>query len=514
MTYQRKYQMFQLDQRDPEIHTALADIIKAHGLTHLQTTSGDVVKIRGVNKKSVAIDSPSAHYTRVEFPRIDSLGVLEGGNEVDEAIESLKTKVSGISISVSKSPVAGSDHGVATAVEEAAKRSGVLTEEGEKPHHAERAHALLSASSAHRWLNCPPSAVLADQQPAPADSPAAAQGTAAHELAEHKLRKHLKLRSTYPASDLIDEEMQELTDDYVTYVMEQYEEARQRSADAQIMVEQRLDFSDIVPDGFGTGDCIIISDGVMHVIDLKYGLGVLVDAEDNPQMKLYALGAMNLFGYLYDVSEVAMTIYQPRRANISTATITVEELQQWAAEVVQPTAALAAEGKGEFSAGEWCGFCPIRATCRARAEKNLELAKMEFAKPAELSESEIAEVLNQLPELKKWAGDVEKHASSMVIDHGKELPGFKVVAGRSVRKYSDVDAVAVAAQSAGYVDIYDRKLIGITAMEKLMGKPTFNEVLGELIVKPEGKPTLVPVSDRRPAIEVKTSASDDFGDAA
>lgn len=473
MSYEPKISMSGLDMDNPIDFSNIRDKIQSGELTHIQDRKGNVWRIFDrLNKKSVPLNHASDGPQRLPFAQVSSFGV-------------------------STTP----DHSVAT-------------EEGTKPHHSERAHALLSASSAHRWLHCPPSAVLADKQPAPADSPAAAQGTAAHELAEHKLRKILRQRSEYPASDLIDEDMQDHTDGYVTYVIDQYKAARARTPDAQILVEQRLDFSDVVPDGFGTGDAIIIDDKTIHVIDLKYGLGVLVDAEDNPQMKLYALGALNAYGYLFDVERVAMTIYQPRRANISTATMKVEDLHTWAAEVVQPRAALAADGEGEFAAGQWCTFCPIRNTCRARAEKNLELAKLEFAKPAELTDEEIAQVLTQLPELKSWASDVEKHASSMVIDHGKHLPGFKVVAGRSVRKYSDVGAVAQAAQSAGYEDIYDRKLIGITAMEKLMGKPTFTEVLGELIVKPEGKPTLVPVSDRRPAIEVQSSATDDFGDAA
>ena len=377
------------------------------------------------------------------------------------------------------------------------------------PPHNTRDHALLSASSAHRWLNCPPSAIQADKQPQPADTPAAAEGTAAHELAEHKLRQALGWESTLKPCSLVDDDMQDYTDDYVTFVLEEYKKSQARTPDAQILIEQRLDFSNVVPGGFGTGDAIIIDDTTIHIIDLKYGAGVLVDAEDNPQMKLYALGALNAYAALYDVDTVAMTIYQPRRDNISTWRTTVDDLHQWATETVAPTAKLADAGEGEYQAGNWCGFCPIRATCRARAEANLEIARYEFRRPAELTDTEVADVLNRLPEVKKWASDVEKYAAAAAVDHGKQFPGFKLVAGRSTRRYTDPEAVADAATRAGYPDVWERKLLGVTAMEKYLGKQRFAEVLGGLVVKPEGKPTLVPASDRRPAID-GYSAEKDF----
>lgn len=465
MTYRVVATIDDIDTTTDEAFDEIQQRITSTGATHVRDHKGHVWKMRNwINKKSIPLDhSKTDAATRLPFKQVESLGVEEPA----------------------------------------------LTDEGERPHHTERAHALLSASSSHRWLSCPPSAVLADKNPQPADSPAAAEGTAAHELAEHKLRKILRQRSEYPASDLIDEDMQDHVDGYVGYVIDQYKAARARTPDAQILIEQRLDFSDIVPGGFGTGDALIIDDTTLHIIDLKYGLGVLVDADNNPQMKLYALGALNMLGYLYDVEEVAMTIYQPRRDNISTWRCSVEDLHTWAAEVVAPTAALAAEGKGEFKAGEWCGFCPIKATCRARAEENLKLAQREFTPPPELTAAEIADVLTQLPGLKKWAADVEKYANTAAIDHGTRFPGFKLVAGRSVRKYTDQQAVAEAAQAAGYPDIYEKKLLGITAMEKYLGKQTFAEVLGSLVVKPEGKPTLVPESDRRPEV-AGHSATEDF----
>lgn len=368
-------------------------------------------------------------------------------------------------------------------------------------------HALLSASSAHRWLHCPPSAKLtAGVTEAPSE--AALQGTAAHTLAEHKLRRALKQQSKRPVSEYEDDELDAYTDDYVAYALEQYELAKQATPGTVIYIEQRLDFSHVVPGGFGTGDCLIVADGTLHVIDLKYGLGVLVEAEWNLQMMLYAIGALRLFDALYDIDEVALTIFQPRRENVSTWTISVAELNEWAEHALKPAAELAARGEGEFCAGAWCQFCKIASTCRARAEANLELAKYEFAAPAELSADEVAEVLAQIPELTKWATDVQDYALSQALA-GERYAEFKLVAGRSIRKYTDETAVAEAAKAAGYKDIYKQSLLTITAMEKLMGKKQFSEILGDLVVKPEGKPTLVPLSDKRPELQVD-SAADDF----
>lgn len=367
-------------------------------------------------------------------------------------------------------------------------------------------HALLSASSAHRWLHCPPSAKLtAGVTEAPSE--AALQGTAAHALAEHKLRRALKQQSKRPVSKYEDDEMNTHTDDYVAYVLEQYEQAKQTTPGAVIYIEQHLDFSNVVPGGFGTGDCLIVADGTLHVIDLKYGLGVLVEAEWNPQMMLYAIGALALFDALYDIEQVALTVFQPRRENVSTWTISVTELNKWAEQTLKPAAELAAKGEGEFYAGAWCQFCRIASTCQARAEANLELAKFEFAPPAELSADEVADVLAQIPGLTRWASDVQDYALSQALS-GERYEGFKLVAGRSIRKYTDETAVAEAAKAAGYRDIYKRSLLTITAMEKLMGKKQFSEILGDLVVKPEGKPTLVPVTDKRPELQVSTAADD------
>ena len=368
-------------------------------------------------------------------------------------------------------------------------------------------HALLSASGAHRWLNCTPSARLESREPKSTSS-AAEQGTAAHALAEHKLRRALKQRSKRPVSAWIDDEMETLTDDYVAFVQEHISPAREACGDPQVLIEQRLDFSHVVPGGFGTGDCLIIAEPKLQIIDLKYGQGVLVGAERNPQLMLYALGAIHTFGSLYDIKTVAVTIYQPRRGNVDTWETSVADLEQWAEAEVKPKAELAAAGEGEFCPGSWCQFCKIAPTCRARAEANLSLAKLEFAPPAELSDTEIADVLTRIPQLKTWAADVEAYALSKAVNQGVVFEGFKLVAGRSIRKYTSETDVAKAAEAAGYRDIWDRKLITLTAMERLMGKPAFNEILGDLVIKPAGKPTLVPASDKRPALDLVSAATD------
>lgn len=369
-------------------------------------------------------------------------------------------------------------------------------------------HALLSASGAHRWLSCPPSAALEAGLPE-SSSAAAEQGTVAHGLAEWKLRRALHDAPTIkPVSEWIDDEMDALTDDYVAFIQERLRDVHATCADPTVLIEQRLDFSHVVPGGFGTGDCVIIAEPTLQIIDLKYGQGVLVEAERNPQLMLYALGAVNAFGSLYDIDEVALTIYQPRRTNISTWRLSVTELEAWAAEVVKPTAEIAANGGGEFTSGEWCRFCKLNPTCRARADANLALAKHEFAPPAELDDGEIAAVLAQLPQLKAWAADVEAYALSLAVNQGKTWAGFKLVEGRSIRKYADEQAVAETAEAAG-IDVWDRKLKTITALEKQLGKKRFTTVFGDLVVKPAGKPTLVPESDKRPALEIQ-SATDEF----
>lgn len=360
-------------------------------------------------------------------------------------------------------------------------------------------HAFLSASSAHRWLECPPSAKACEGHEDRA-SPYAKQGTDCHELCAYLVEKSLGRDVQDPTENLdyYDQEMQDCAESYCEYVTEQIEEAKKRCPDPQVLIEQRLDFSRWVENGFGTGDCAIVSDDVLQIIDYKHGVGVLVSAEKNPQMMCYALGALELFDDLYDIEEIRMTIFQPRRENVSTYTMTKEELLTWAEKILKPTAVLAYEGKGEFKAGEHCQFCRIKAECRKRAEYNLELAKYDFEMPPTLEETEIAAILSRIDDLVSWAADLKEYALQQALS-GAHYEGFKVVEGRSKRKYSDDAAVASAAEKAGY-DPYEKKLLGITAMTALMGKKKFEEVLGAYITKPQGKPALVPESDKRPAI--------------
>ena len=368
-------------------------------------------------------------------------------------------------------------------------------------------HAVLSASGSHRWLNCTPSARL-ELEFENTGSEAAKEGTAAHALCEHKLKRALHMRSRRPVSDYDSDEMEECTDAYVDLVMEQYEAAKQVCEDPVILIEQRLDFSCYVPDGFGTGDCLIISDDRLHIIDFKYGMGVLVEAEDNPQMKLYALGALAVYDALYDIREVSMTIFQPRRENVSTWTVSVEDLKAWAENELKPRAKAAYDGEGEYLPGEWCTFCRAAVRCRVRAEEKLKLAQTEFRMPPLLTDAEIEEILAVLPDLTKWANEITAYALDAALNHGKEWNGFKVVEGRSVRKYRDEAAVAEAAKEAGYKDIYRQSLIPLTEMQRLMGKDKFEEILGGLITKAPGRPTLVPKSDKRPAMNVSNAINE------
>lgn len=316
------------------------------------------------------------------------------------------------------------------------------------------------------------------------------------------------MRSKRPVSSYDSDEMQEHTDAYVDFVLEQLDIAKQNCKDPLVLIEQHVDFSEYVPDGYGTADCVIVSDDKLHIIDFKYGMGVLVDATDNPQMKCYALGALAIYDSLYDIKEVSMSIFQPRRENVSTWTIPVDELKTWAEEVLKPKAEMAMNGEGEYCPGEWCTFCRAAVRCRARAEEKLKLAQEEFKLPPLLTDSEIEEVLTIIPDLTKWANEIMAYATESAVNHGKQWNGFKVVEGRSVRKYKDEIEVAKAAKEAGYKDIYRKSLITLTEMQKLMGKATFEKVLGDLIYKPPGKPTLVPNSDKRKAMNISDAKNE------
>ncbi len=359
-------------------------------------------------------------------------------------------------------------------------------------------HAILSASGSHRWLACTPSARL-EQEFNDTDSTASLEGTAAHSLAEHKLKKKLKMQSTRPNTIYDNDEMEMYTDDYSDYVVEQYTKAKRYDENAKVLIEQRLDFSCYVPEGFGTGDAVIVSKGKLHIIDLKYGLGVLVNAEKNPQMMLYALGALRKYEKEYEIKKVKLTIFQPRRENVTTWETTTAALKKWANKILRPKAEMAYRGTGKYEPGAHCQFCKAAIKCRARAEEKLKLAKEEFKKPPLITDNEIESVLAKIPDIKKWCDDIMEYALEKALN-GKKWEGFKIVAGRGTRKYLNEEAVVAALNKAGYYDIYKKSLLPITEMEKLMTKKTFSEVLGKLVCKTEGKPTLVSLDDKRPEL--------------
>jgi hypothetical protein len=367
-------------------------------------------------------------------------------------------------------------------------------------------HAILSASSSERWINCPPSARLCENYP-DKGSDFAAEGTDAHTLCEYRLKQALGLPAKDPIEDLgwYNEEMEECAAAYTAYVMELVEAAKQSGSTPTVLIEQRVDFSRWVESGFGTADCIVIADRILNIVDYKHGQGVEVSAVDNSQMKLYALGALEIVDYLYDIEEVQMTIFQPRKGNVSVFQISREALLEWAEGELTRQAQLAFEGKGEFSCGEWCRFCKAKAECRERANANLALAQLEFQLPALLDDEEIAEILGKLDALVSWATDVKEYALQQAVS-GKAWTGWKLVEGRSNRRYTNENAVIAAVLQAGY-DPYEKKVLGITAMQKALGKARFEELLSPFIEKPQGKPTLVPESDKRPAMN---TAKNDF----
>ncbi|MGN0630791.1 MAG: DUF2800 domain-containing protein, partial [Ruminococcus sp.] len=325
----------------------------------------------------------------------------------------------------------------------------------------------------------------------------AREGTCAHELAEYKVNKLLGIEAKDPTENLdyYDAEMEDCTESYAQYVAEEIS----KYSDPVVMVEQRLDFSRYVPGGFGTGDCVIVADDVLTVVDYKHGKGVAVSAENNSQMMLYALGALKLFDSLYDIKEICMVIFQPRIENVSESVISVSELLCWAENELKPKAELAAKGEGEFCAGEHCRFCKVKATCRKRAEYNLSLAQYDFAPAATLEDTEIEAILEKADALTAWAADVKDYALSQALA-GKQWIGYKVVEGRSNRKYTDEKAVAEAVKAIGKNPYCEPEILGITAMTKLLGgKKKFDELLSKYVCKPQGKPTLVPASDKRKA---------------
>ena len=369
-------------------------------------------------------------------------------------------------------------------------------------------HALLSASGAHRWLECTPSAQLELQFPQ-STSEYAEEGTAAHELCELTARYWLgeiseaeyeNQRDALAKGKYYNAEMQECANDYAKFVAEKTAAARETCEDAFTALEVRVDFSKYVKDGFGTGDCIIVSDSVLEIIDFKYGKGVRVEAAGNPQMKLYALGAYLEYNTLFDIDSVRMTIFQPRLSGVqSSDEITVKELLEWAEKYVKPRAKLAYKGEGEFAPSEEvCKFCRAKAQCKARADKNLKLFD-EAPDVLLLTPEDAGKILEQAGDIQSWLADLESLVSSTLLA-GQPVEGWKMVEGRSNRRFTDELKVVAAMKAAGYDEslLYERKLITLTQMEKDFGKKAVAEALGELIVKPQGKPTLAPAKDKRP----------------
>ena len=367
-------------------------------------------------------------------------------------------------------------------------------------------HAVLSASSSERWLNCPPSARLCEGYE-DKGSDYAAEGTDAHTLCEYRLKQALGIPAEDPIENLswYNEEMEECAAGYAAYVVELLETAKQTCSDPVVMIEQRVDFSRWVQEGFGTADCILIADGVLNIVDYKHGKGVEVSAEGNTQLSLYSLGALEIFDGIYDIDRVCVHIFQPRKSNVVSSMMDKTELYEWADTELTEKAQLAYEGQGSFSCGEWCRFCKAKAECRERAEANLALARYEFQSPALLDDEEIADILGKVDALTAWASDVKEYALQQAIS-GKEWTGWKLVEGRSNRKYTSEAAVASTVEGAGF-DPYERKVLGVTAMQKMLGKARFEELLAPYIEKPQGKPTLVPESDKRPAMN---TAKNDF----
>ncbi|MBU5677888.1 DUF2800 domain-containing protein [Alkaliphilus sp. MSJ-5] len=374
-------------------------------------------------------------------------------------------------------------------------------------------HALLGASKADQWINCPPSARLQESIP-DTKSEYAEEGTVAHELAEIKLSRSITICDSKERKRLDAElkkvhknsfyntEMENSIQEYVEFVEERFMEAKSRSEDAVVLLEERLDFSEWVPEGYGTGDVVIISDGILEVIDLKYGKGVPVSAVDNPQIRLYGLGAWANYNYLYDIQEIRMTIMQPRLDNISSDSITVDNLLTWADTVVVPAAELAFNGEGEYKAGSHCRWCKVKGNCRARSEENMKALEYEFKDPALLSSEEIGSILFIAEQLKAWAKDVEDYAHNQALN-GEKIPQWKLVEGRSNRSLTDKEAAKEILKESGYKEeqyLKPQDLLSLGDLEKLVGKKNFSTVMGNLIIKPPGKPTLVPETDKRPEL--------------
>lgn len=401
----------------------------------------------------------------------------------------------------------------------------------------ERAHALLSASSAKKWIHCPPSAMLEDSIP-DEGSPYAKEGTLAHAICELKLQKLFTDKNmtdrTYKSrlkklqqDESYAPEMEGYTDEYADYVSNI---AFSFPGTPFVAVEKRLDYSPWAPEGFGTGDCIIIYGNDLHVIDFKYGKGVPVSAEGNYQLALYALGAYHEYGILFPIEKAHLHIVQPRIPNTSSWSTTMRDLLVWGDAVVKPAAEKAFKGEGEFCPADYCrgdaenycrsGFCKAYGRCRATVEKNMDLFREAWDEeqnrkklPPLISWEEAGALLKKAMFLKDWVQKLENAALDEIVAGG-EVPGWKIVEGRSNRKLSDADAAFAELVQAGYDEaiLYERKPVALGELEKTLTKEHKQEILSKYIVKPQGKPTLAPEDDKRPAMVLqKVSAEEAFG---
>lgn len=388
-------------------------------------------------------------------------------------------------------------------------------------NHSERAHALLSASGASRWINCTPSPRL-EEGFANESSSFAEEGTLAHEFAELNLKRDLSLISEAQYLNLTSylkelntfysTDMEDFVQVHVDYVLEQFAEAKRKTTDAILLIEQKVDITHLIEEGFGTCDVIIIADGTLEVIDLKYGLGVRVSAEDNSQLKLYGSGALEAYDLMYDIHTVKLTITQPRMDSISSWEISAEDLRQWGEEVVKPKAQIAYAGEGEQVTGDWCKFCKASPRCKAQADKALELAKLDFAEPMLLTDAQLIEVYAQSPQISKWLSAVTDYIFKEAMD-GKKWEGYKLVDGQNRRGWTDETYAMQRLSDHAFAkeEYTTTKLKGIGDIEKLVGKKEFPALLGDVVAFKKTSPSLVPENDKRPALGLD-QAKADFAD--
>ncbi len=368
-------------------------------------------------------------------------------------------------------------------------------------------HALLSPSSSERWMHCPPSARLCEQFDDPG-SVYAAEGTEAHALCEHLLLTALgrESKDPRPSFRLYSQEMQDAAEGYVQYVMEQVVDFLAVGIEPAVYVEQRLYLGAFIPESMGTSDAVIVGGDTVIVCDFKFGMHKV--PATSSQLRIYALGVCELLSCLYDIRRVRTVIYQPRLAEIDEAETTREELYGWAADTLAPAAKLAFDGGGEYRCGEWCRFCRARHQCRKLAEEQMDLAKYDFRLPPLLTEEEIADILSRVDVLVSWASGIKDYALQAALA-GTQFPGWKIVEGRANRRITDEAAAAEKIIAAGK-NPYEQRLLGITALEKLLGKKKFAELLDGLVERPQGKPVLVPLDDKRTEMNI---AKTDFANA-